>query len=376
MVYQRGKKRLYWYRFRFGGRMIHESTKSKSKTLAREAERKRRQELEAKWNKVEKRKLPPKFSDAAAAWLEKRTPNLAEGTVETYGVALKHLKGAFGGKLVCDIEAADIRAYQEARTKQEAAAATVNKETICLASILKDCGTWAYIERDVSLLEEGETPGIALETEEEKALLEAASNIGRKQGHWSPIYTVAVLGLNTGMRHSEIRRLKWKQIHTAGKVLTVGESKTEAGEGRAVPLNPRAWAALEMWTAKFPNRKPDDYIFPACENGHIDPSKPVTNWRTAWHNACEEAKLPGLRFHDLRHTAVTKLLENGQPLAVVADLLGWSPATTVRMTGRYGHIRPEAKRRAVEGIATAETAVPVHQNVHQEGSVVESAKPN
>lgn len=376
MIYRRGKHGIFWYRFRFGGRMIHESSKSESKTLAREAERKRRRQLEEKWNKIEKRKLPPRFSEAATAWLEKRKPNLAEGTVETYEAALKHLRDAFGGKLVCDIEAVDVRAYQEARSKQEAAAATVNKEVICLGSILKDCGMWADIERDVSLLEEDESPGRALEAKEETALLEATSNIGRKQGHWSPIYTVTILGLNTGMRHCEIRRLKWKQIHTAGRVLTVGESKTEAGEGRAVPLNPLAWAALEMWIAKFPNRKPEDYLFPACENGDIDPGKPITNWRTAWRKACTEAKLPGLRFHDLRHTAATKLLENGVPFAVVAELLGWSATTAVRMAKRYGHIRPEAKRRALEAIATAEIAAPVHQNVHQAESVVESAKPN
>jgi integrase len=368
MIYRRGKKGLYWYRFRFGGRMIHESSKSKSKSLARDAERQRRRELEMKWNKVEKRELPPTFSEGAKAWLEKRKPKLAEGTVETYAAALKHLKDAFGGKLVCDIEAADVRAYQESRTKQEAAAATVNKEVICLGSILKDCGTWADIERDVSLMEEDDSPGRALEAEQETALLEAASNVGQKQGHWSPVYTVAVLGLNTGMRHSEIRRLKCKQIHAAGRVLTVGESKTEAGAGRAVPLNQRAWAAVEMWMARFPNRKPEDYVFPACENGHIDPSKPITNWRTAWHNACAEAELPGLRFHDLRHTAATKLLESGVPFAVVAELLGWSAATAVRMAKRYGHIRPEAKRKALEGIATSEIEVCVHQNVHQAGA--------
>jgi|GEM_PF-6080083 len=39
MIYKRGKKGLYWFRFRFGGRIIHESTKSKSKTVAQDAER-------------------------------------------------------------------------------------------------------------------------------------------------------------------------------------------------------------------------------------------------------------------------------------------------------------------------------------------------
>ncbi|SRR5260370_38623175 len=53
--------------------------------------------------------------------------------------------------------------------------------------------------------------------------------------------------------------------------------------------------------------------------------------------------LEGLRFHDVRHCPATKLLERGTPLAVVAQILGWSASTAVRMAKRYGHIRPEAQ---------------------------------
>ena len=54
-----------------------------------------------------------------------------------------------------------------------------------------------------------------------------------------------------------------------------------------------------------------------------------------------------VRFHDLRHTCVTRMLEGGVPLSVVASILGWSPATTARMAKRYGHIGQVAMRQAV-----------------------------
>jgi integrase len=54
------------------------------------------------------------------------------------------------------------------------------------------------------------------------------------------------------------------------------------------------------------------------------------------------------RFHDLRHTAVTRMLEGGAPLAVVAAILGWSAATMVRVARRYGHIGNAAQRQAVD----------------------------
>ena len=56
------------------------------------------------------------------------------------------------------------------------------------------------------------------------------------------------------------------------------------------------------------------------------------------------------RWHDLRHTAVTRLLENGQTLPVVASIMGWSPSTTVRMAQRYGHISTDARRAAMESM--------------------------
>jgi integrase len=52
----------------------------------------------------------------------------------------------------------------------------------------------------------------------------------------------------------------------------------------------------------------------------------------------------------MRHSAVTRLLESGQPFAVVADIMGWSSATTVRMAKRYGHIGDSVRRRAMTAL--------------------------
>lgn len=80
MIYKRGKNGIYSYRFRFAGRMIHESARTKSKTLAREAERQRRRELEERINGIKKRGLPPTFEIAAKEWLEGRGHAVAENT--------------------------------------------------------------------------------------------------------------------------------------------------------------------------------------------------------------------------------------------------------------------------------------------------------
>lgn len=403
MIYRRGKRGLYWIRFRFAGRMIHESTRTTSKTLAREAERQRRRELEERINNIRKRELPPTLTESSKRWLEKRAAVSAE-TRETYEAALKHLRVMLGSVLVCEIAARDILAYQKTRVAQGAAGATVNKEIACLSSILIEYGMWEQLRRDVKRLDENK-PGRALSRDEEKWLLEHASNVGVHQGGWTPLYTVTTLGLNTGMRHKEIRTLKWSNLDLENRVLRVGESKTEAGRGRPIPLTKPAWAALDMWASRFPDRKPEQFVFPSCENGRTNPERPIASWRSAWRHVtrviqcstCGESQKPGivcsnetckgniahikspivgLRFHDLRHTAATKLLEQGTSFPVVAQILGWSASTAVRMAKRYGHIRPEVQRHALETIATVEIPPSVHQIVHQGKNAISSQRTN
>ncbi len=75
---------------------------------------------------------------------------------------------------------------------------------------------------------------------------------------------------------------------------------------------------------------------------------PTDGRRTRRRQSAKAASKVKCRFHDLRHSACTKLVERGVPLPVIASLLGWSAGTTVRMARRYGHISAEAQRSAVD----------------------------
>ena len=94
---------------------------------------------------------------------------------------------------------------------------------------------------------------------------------------------------------------------------------------------------------------------------NTDPTRPIGEWKEAWEKAKdragailsgaaenEESEPLKCRFHDLRHTAVTRLLEAGISYPVVASLMGWSAATTIRMAKRYGHIGNKALRDATD----------------------------
>src|SRR5206468_9010008 len=51
----------------------------------------------------------------------------------------------------------------------------------------------------------------------------------------------------------------------------------------------------------------------ACKGAGYDPTRPAKGWRSAWRSLKKAAGMPKLRFHDLRHTCITKLAEAGVP---------------------------------------------------------------
>ena len=137
-----------------------------------------------------------------------------------------------------------------------------------------------------------------------------------------------------------------------------GAAKTAAGSGRVIPLNARALATLQAWAGHFPDREPDHAVFPSEAYGFagnerkprtrtIDPTVPVGDIKRSWQTAKREAGVE-CRFHDLRHSAVTRLLERGASLSVVSAIMGWSASTTAAMSKRYGHIGAEAQRQALD----------------------------
>ncbi len=141
---------------------------------------------------------------------------------------------------------------------------------------------------------------------------------------------------------------RWSHVDLIKRAVTVGNSKTEAGSGRVIPLNQTAAAVLAHWHGRAPEAEPEHFVFPACENHKIDPSRPIKSFHTAWRNATRAAGLAGLRFHDLRHTAITKL---GESLTSEQTIMAIAGHVSQRMLEHYSHIRMEAKRQAVEAIA-------------------------
>ncbi len=360
--------------FLFHGQRIRESTGTRSKSLAGKIEDKRRRDLEEGAAGIKKYQQPRILSVASDEWLEMKKATLAPRSVKIEKANLAHLLPALGKKLVCDIEARDVARYQQKRVDEDASPKTVNLEIGTLRAILKRSGHWARLQPEVNMLATRDDVGRAISPEEESALLQACGK--SRSRSLVPFVTLAI---ETGARYGVIRTLQWGCVDFENRCLKWGKDKTAAGTGRMVPLSQRALAALSFWATHFPERKPEHYVFPAERYGaggdkfspkayHIDPSKPIGSIKEAWEAArlraakilkgeaeesdSEEEIVPlACRFHDLRHTAVSRMLNAGTPIAKVAKIVGWSASTMVLMAKRYGHFSLNDLRGAVESIS-------------------------
>jgi integrase len=367
------KRGKYWhYDFKFAGLEIRESTKSKSKTLAKDAEDARRRELERGYNRVKKPKRPLLVSVAADEWLHTKSEK-AEKTKIGYESRLFYVKQRLGRRLVTDIGPDDILEYRRARladrvsdkSNRTVSNRTVNYEIGCIRGILKRAGLWAEIVQELPglKLRENDEVGRALSPEDDRKLLAAVK--ASKAPSLFPLYTIAI---ETGLRSAEIKALRrkdlsleWKNGCIVSGEIVVPRSKTEAGRLRSVPLSTAACSVLTMWLSRFPKATAESFVFPRHKIAMIKGGqavlirdvrldKPVQSWATAWRTALKQAKVH-YRWHDLRHTFVTHLCEN--PLNSEQTIMTLAGHVSKKMLDTYSHIRVKAKQDAIRALDIA-----------------------
>src|SRR5262245_17504878 len=105
---------------------------------------------------------------------------------------------------------------------------------------------------------------------------------------------------------------------------------------------------MRWYKEKVGKANADQFVFPTGKARQYDATKPITTFKTAWKNVLRKAKVK-CRLHDTRHTLITKLAESGASDETIMAIAGH---VSRRMLSRYAHIRTEAKRHALESVAT------------------------
>ena len=129
--------------------------------------------------------------------------------------------------------------------------------------------------------------------------------------------------------------LTWEQVDLKSREIRV--MRTKNGKPRVVDINSHLFETLLRLKKQGQNGQ---YVFLNPNTG-----KPYGKLRRSFETACGKAGIKNLRFHDLRHTFASRLIERGADIIRVKELLGHS---TVRITERYLHSNREERKRAVE----------------------------
>ena len=241
-----------------------------------------------------------------------------------------HMKPYFGKLKIQDVNPQMIERYRAGRLRANASKSTVNREITILKRMYNLAIDWSLIEANpfikVRLFSEMGTERQRILTYGEEERLQ----------HACPEYLrrIVVTALNTGMRRGEILGLTWRQVDLERGEITV--ENTKSGKNRIIPISPEL---NELFVAMRKDAGACPLVFPNPRTG-----KPYTDVKKSFKGACSDVGIDDLRFHDLRHTFATRLIENGVDIITVRDLLGHF---SIRVTQRYTHSNRNQKRDAV-----------------------------
>jgi integrase len=290
------------------------------------------------------------FPEAARVWLESRKDFLGKSTYRDYVIYIRTLGKFFGTTARLDtFTADDIRRYQHSRP-EKAIGSSINKETSILQQLLKRTGRWSEIGHDYQPLPTSkESRGRALTDAERARLFGAAASSPSRQA----TYLFAVISLNTTAGPSELLTLRLKDIDVGHRTIRIQpEGAKNAHRVRVIPLNDESLGALTQAMARaatLGSIKPEHYLFPFRVGGGrsrlYDPERHQLSFYKAWMEITAEVGLFGFRLYDLRHTAITKLLENPEVSEETAEAIAGH--VSHRMKKRYSHVRIEVRRAAV-----------------------------
>jgi len=188
---------------------------------------------------------------------------------------------------------------------------------------------------EIELPRAGRSRNRRLEDGEEARLLAELAK-ARKAAVVLPMVRLAI---ETAMRQGELLALTWSDVRIMGDHGTAMLRDTKNGEVRIVPLTATACAILGCMPRPL-------------KGGPVFPIK-TSELRSAWEKACERARIDGLRFHDLRHEATSRLFELGLDRIEAASITGHK---TLQMLKDYTHLRAEGLARKLNQAKLPQTA--------------------
>jgi integrase len=262
------------------------------------------------------------LKDVLERYMQEVTPSKRGAKREAEGIQFMQ-RQKMASYSMATLTPAVIAKYRDERLKTVAAGTIIRELSILSGIITHARKEWALpTANPCALVRKPPSPqgrSRLLTKDEETSLLHELKPIRRRSPWMAPLVALA---LETAMRRGELLSMRWENVNLQAQTALLPLTKN--GTARIVPLSKKAIAILEA----LPNSS-TGVVFPisymVVQNCFVD--------------ACKRANIPNLRFHDLRHTATSKLAEK---LPNVIELASVTGHQTIQMLKRYYHPKAEA----------------------------------
>jgi integrase len=322
-LFKRGN--VWWTHFYIDGVRHQESTGATNRRQADAIEMKLKTEANARRHQIVEFDPELTVTTLAARFLADADPR------PHHVWHLKSLLPYFGDVRIIRLNRNMAREYRAWRKQHEDVCdATINRAL----SVLKHILYWGVDEQVIQanplarmpMVQERRLKRPVMTLQEEAALLPTLPDYLRR---------IAIAALDTGMRRGELLHQRWEDVDLHRKLLSVTKSKTAGGESREIPLTTRVHDLL----AAKPLETGEVFTY----NG-----EPLHWIRKGWLGGIKRAKLRHFRFHDLRHTFNTRLMEAGVIADVRMAIMGHSAGQKVHSI--YTHVELPVKRQAIASL--------------------------
>jgi len=352
-LYKRGN--VYWTYVWVDGVRHMKSTKTGNKRLALRIDEQHKEELALARTFPNRLQPDLTFGGLASRFLGDASPK------PHHIDRLKILLPYFADIPIGQINRAIVRDYRKYRheKKKSLSETTINRDLEVLRHLLFWAVEEGYLAANslsrMPMVRERRKPRAVMSLDEEARLLSQGA---------PHLLSLVIAALDTGMRRGELLSERWEHIDFSRRLLFVTHSKTAGGEAREIPLTTRLFELL----LAVPRKEGLVFLFKG---------RPLRRIKTAWAAAIRRAEIRYYRFHDLRHTFNTRLMEAGVMQEVRKALMGHSSGEDVHSI--YTHVELPAKREAIRKleawVEVQRHAQAEKENTNEQSSSTERSDP-
>ena len=290
----------------------------------------------------------PNFKQVAKDWIEQKIPNLRHSTWSVYEGHTRNHFDDFDPIKINRVTTAKVEKWISTRHNEGMNLATIKKILVTLGQIMAYAVRHGYI--DYNPVRDAERPRGNGESEENKirVLTPPEINLFLEAEKDIKYRTLFILAIFSGARQGELLSLKWSDIEWGNNQIHIQRTfnndnwydvKT-AASNRKIDIGPSMMAKLKEWKLACPPND-HDLVFPNKAGNPINHNNLI---QRHFYPALDKTGLPKIRFHDLRHTYASLLIEQGENIKYIQSQLGHSsPTVTLNV---YSHLMKSVNQEA------------------------------